>query len=216
MSDSSIALKPVIDEPSKPIPSSSAPSISDGRHGERLEVALEVGEPEQDVLDLLVAERLEHRSPRRDARRRAVLGLHHRGAARRRARPRSRHQRSPPSKRQKPRARLIRARGSVAPKDMRDVTTRRGGPSRSRARERVCHVVARSGTRRRAPVGLESGGSPRGSLPRRRPRGHHCKRGGEHAAGEAASSGYSRPTGGRNLRSGAARPPSRGPGGRPG
>ena len=30
MSDSSIALKPVIDEPSKPIPSSSAPSISDG------------------------------------------------------------------------------------------------------------------------------------------------------------------------------------------
>ena len=30
MSDSSIALKPVIDEPSKPIPSSSAPSISAG------------------------------------------------------------------------------------------------------------------------------------------------------------------------------------------
>ena len=30
MSDSSIALKPVIDEPSKPIPSSSAPSISLG------------------------------------------------------------------------------------------------------------------------------------------------------------------------------------------
>ena len=30
MSDSSIALKPVIDEPSKPIPSSSAPSISEG------------------------------------------------------------------------------------------------------------------------------------------------------------------------------------------
>ena len=30
MSDSSIALKPVIDEPSKPIPSSSAPCISDG------------------------------------------------------------------------------------------------------------------------------------------------------------------------------------------
>ena len=30
MSDSSIALKPVIDEPSKPMPSSSAPSISDG------------------------------------------------------------------------------------------------------------------------------------------------------------------------------------------
>ena len=28
MSDSSIALKPVIDEPSKPIPSSSAPSTS--------------------------------------------------------------------------------------------------------------------------------------------------------------------------------------------
>ena len=30
MSDSSIALKPVIDEPSKPMPSSSAPSISLG------------------------------------------------------------------------------------------------------------------------------------------------------------------------------------------
>ena len=30
MSDSSIALKPVIDEPSKPMPSFSAPSISDG------------------------------------------------------------------------------------------------------------------------------------------------------------------------------------------
>ena len=30
MSDSSIALKPVIEEPSKPIPSSSAPSISSG------------------------------------------------------------------------------------------------------------------------------------------------------------------------------------------
>ncbi len=30
MSDSSIALKPVIDEPSKPIPSSSALCISDG------------------------------------------------------------------------------------------------------------------------------------------------------------------------------------------
>src|SRR3954453_19786564 len=30
ISDSSIALKPVIDEPSKPMPSSSAPSISDG------------------------------------------------------------------------------------------------------------------------------------------------------------------------------------------
>ena len=30
MSDSSIALKPVIDEPSKPIPSFSAPSISLG------------------------------------------------------------------------------------------------------------------------------------------------------------------------------------------
>ena len=30
MSDSSIALKPVIDEPSKPIPSSSAPSSSSG------------------------------------------------------------------------------------------------------------------------------------------------------------------------------------------
>ena len=30
MSDSSIALKPVIDEPSKPIPSSSAPSSSLG------------------------------------------------------------------------------------------------------------------------------------------------------------------------------------------
>ena len=30
MSDSSIALKPVIDEPSKPIPSFSASAISDG------------------------------------------------------------------------------------------------------------------------------------------------------------------------------------------
>ena len=30
MSDSSIRLKPVIDEPSKPMPSSSAPSISEG------------------------------------------------------------------------------------------------------------------------------------------------------------------------------------------
>ena len=51
MSDSSIALKPVIDEPSKPIPSSSAPSTSRGRDREALQVPLEIREPEQHELD---------------------------------------------------------------------------------------------------------------------------------------------------------------------
>ena len=35
------------------------------RHRERLEMALEVGEPEEDVLDLLVLHPLQHRTPRR-------------------------------------------------------------------------------------------------------------------------------------------------------
>ena len=51
------------------------------RHRERLEVPLEVREPEQDVLDLLVAELLEHRPPRGDGRRRPILALDHRGPA---------------------------------------------------------------------------------------------------------------------------------------
>ena len=49
-----------------------------GRDRERLEVPLEVGEPEEDVLDALVLDALEHRAPRGHARRRAVLALHHR------------------------------------------------------------------------------------------------------------------------------------------
>ena len=60
MSDSSIALKPVIDEPSKPMPSSSAPSISLGRDREALQMPLDVREPEQDELDALVLDPLEH------------------------------------------------------------------------------------------------------------------------------------------------------------
>ena len=57
-----------------------------GRHRERLEMPLEVREPEEDVLDLLVLQALQHRAPRRDARGRAVLALHHRRTARRRCR----------------------------------------------------------------------------------------------------------------------------------
>ena len=57
MSDSSIALKPVIDEPSKPMPSSSAPSSSLERDREALQVPLDVGEPEKDVLDPLLLTR---------------------------------------------------------------------------------------------------------------------------------------------------------------
>ena len=54
MSDSSIALKPVMDEPSKPMPSSRAPSTSLDRDREALEMPLEIGEPEQDVVDSAV------------------------------------------------------------------------------------------------------------------------------------------------------------------
>ena len=46
------------------------------RDREGLEVALEVGEPEEDVLDALVLDPLQHRAPRGDARGRAVLALH--------------------------------------------------------------------------------------------------------------------------------------------
>src|SRR5262245_55255758 len=67
MSDSSIALKPVIDEPAKPIPSSRAASSSLGGTAtdlaradrERLQVPLEVGEPEQEELDPVVLDPLE-------------------------------------------------------------------------------------------------------------------------------------------------------------
>ena len=60
MSDSSIALKPVIDEPSKPIPSSSAPSTSLERDREALQMPLDVGEPEEEVVDALLLDLLQH------------------------------------------------------------------------------------------------------------------------------------------------------------
>ena len=47
------------------------------RDRERLQVALEVREPEEDVLDPLVLDPLQHRAPRGDARRRPILALHH-------------------------------------------------------------------------------------------------------------------------------------------
>ncbi len=60
---------------------------------ERLEVSLEVGEPEENVLDAFILDPLEHRPPRSNARRRAVLALHHRALRRplRRLRPWSCH-----------------------------------------------------------------------------------------------------------------------------
>jgi len=53
-------LKPVIDEPSKPIPSFRAPSISLGCHGKALEMPLEIREPQQQVLDALLLDLLQH------------------------------------------------------------------------------------------------------------------------------------------------------------
>ena len=52
MSDSSIALKPVIEEPSKPIPASNASSSSAGVDRERLQLAEDVREPEADEADV--------------------------------------------------------------------------------------------------------------------------------------------------------------------
>jgi hypothetical protein len=71
MSDSSIALKPVIDEPSGALDLAR-------RDREALQVALQVGEPEEDVLAALVADLLEDAPSRRGIRRRPVLALDHR------------------------------------------------------------------------------------------------------------------------------------------
>ena len=54
MSDSSIALKPVIELPSKPIPASNASSQLGGVDRERLQLAEDVGEPEADEADLVL------------------------------------------------------------------------------------------------------------------------------------------------------------------
>ncbi len=48
MSDSSIGLKPVIDEPSKPIPPSNASSSSEELIEKLLQLTEDVGEPEAD------------------------------------------------------------------------------------------------------------------------------------------------------------------------
>ena len=60
MSDSSIALKPVIEEPSKPMPASNASSSSADVDRERLQLPEDVREPEADEADLaLLHERLD-------------------------------------------------------------------------------------------------------------------------------------------------------------
>ena len=63
------------------------------RDRERLEMPLEIREPEEDVLDALVLDPLQHRASRSDARRGPILALHLRCAprCRRRAAPWSRH-----------------------------------------------------------------------------------------------------------------------------
>ena len=68
-----------------------------GRDRERLEVPLEIREPEEDVLDALVLDPLQHRASRGDARRGPILALHLRCAprCRRRAAPWSRHLHTP-------------------------------------------------------------------------------------------------------------------------
>ena len=72
MSDSSMALKPVIDEPSKPMPSSSASSISEG--GSRSSSGdLEVGEPQEDEVDALLLDSFEDTASLRRIARRPVL-----------------------------------------------------------------------------------------------------------------------------------------------
>ena len=75
MSDSSIALKPVIDEPSKPMPSSSAPSDLADRDREALQMPLEIGEPEKHVVDARLLDRREHPLAGRRVRRRSILAL---------------------------------------------------------------------------------------------------------------------------------------------
>ena len=55
MSDSSIGLKPVIEEPSKPMPPSKASSSSDGVDREALQLAEQVGEPEPHEADVVSA-----------------------------------------------------------------------------------------------------------------------------------------------------------------
>ena len=92
MSDSSIALKPVIEEPSKPIPSSSAPSISDGVTANDLRWPSR-SVNQRDVLDALVAHALQDRAAGGRGRRRAVLALDHRGGTAGCRTSRSRHHR---------------------------------------------------------------------------------------------------------------------------
>ena len=59
MSDSSIGLKPVIEEPSKPMPPSKASSSSDGVDREALQLAEHVGEPEADEADVVLLDDLD-------------------------------------------------------------------------------------------------------------------------------------------------------------
>ena len=60
MSDSSMALKPVIELPSKPMPPSNASSSSPALMRERLQLAQDVREPEADEADAaLLDERLD-------------------------------------------------------------------------------------------------------------------------------------------------------------
>ncbi len=77
MSDSSMALKPVIDEPSKPIPSSSALLDLGGRDREALQVTLEVGEPQEDEVDALLLDSFEDTASLRRIARRPVSRLCH-------------------------------------------------------------------------------------------------------------------------------------------
>ena len=59
MSDSSMRVKPSMDEPSKPMPSSNALSSSESVDGERLEEPEHVGEPEPDEVDVALLDALE-------------------------------------------------------------------------------------------------------------------------------------------------------------
>ena len=140
MSDSSIALKPVIDEPSKPIPSSSAASISLRSDREALQVPLEVGEPEEHVRDLLLLDLLQHLLARLRVGRRPVLALDHRHAVvllrcENTKRPRGSRRRS-------------RARGRVASKTAGVYTTRRTDRHPRQRRNARCGRGRRRGSER--------------------------------------------------------------------
>ena len=59
MSDSSIRLKPVIDEPSKPMPSVERALELVLADGEALQLAEDVGEPQPDELDVVLLDQRE-------------------------------------------------------------------------------------------------------------------------------------------------------------